>query len=84
MNHLTANYSSTVDMWMDCGEHGRIPLSQISSTFVISAIPATLPACFARLILIIDGKRLERKIKLVNGMAGLEAMICSDDDAAPF
>jgi hypothetical protein len=84
MNESVANYSSTIDMWMDCGPHGTIPLAQISATFIISALPVELPACSARLVLIVDGKVLERRVRLVNGMHGTEAMICSDDDIAPF
>jgi hypothetical protein len=78
------SYSAEVDMWLDCGEHGTIPLAQVASTFVIAASPVNLPACIARLILMIDGRQLERRVRLSAGMSGREAQISAYDEAAPF
>jgi hypothetical protein len=86
-NVPATNYSAEVDMWMECGEHGNVPLAQAASTFVISAIPATVPAaCIALIVLMIDGKRLERPVRLVSSLSpeSPKAMVSSHDSIAPF
>ena len=65
----TTNHSADVDLWMDCGPYGAIPLSQASYGFVIAATARDLPACIARIILTVDGRKYERTVRLVNGLA---------------
>jgi hypothetical protein len=81
-----SNYSAEVDIWLDCGELGIIPLSQASSTFVIADTAIDLPACEARIILKVDSRKYERKVTLVNGMSqtSRQAMILSSDGVSPF
>jgi hypothetical protein len=63
-----------------------VPLEQAASTFVIAALPVTIPACVARIVLLVDGKRLERHVRLVSGLSPnvRKAMIAAHDDVAPF
>jgi hypothetical protein len=83
---LLKNYSADVKIWMDCGEHGKVPLAHASSTFVIAATPSSVPACSAKIILVVDGERIERPVRLPNGMSAdaKEAAISSQDAVAPF
>lgn len=85
-NGTKTNHSAQVDIHMDCGPHGEVPLSQVSSTFVIAATPASIPACRARIILTVDGQRFERAVQLVNGLSPdcREAMVLSHDAVSPF
>ncbi|HEY7116928.1 MAG TPA: hypothetical protein VH475_10100 [Tepidisphaeraceae bacterium] len=82
----TEHYSAEIDMWIDCGEYGQVPLEQAASTFVITALPVSIPACIARIVLMIDGRRHERPVRLVSGLSpGVrKAMISAHDDVAPF
>ena len=80
------NYSADLKIWMDCGDHGTVPLAHAASTFVIAAAPANVPACSAKIVLVVDGDRIERPVRLVGGMSPetREAMVSSEDAFAPF
>lgn len=80
------NHSAEIDMWLDCGALGRISLSHVSSTFVVAAEAANIPACDARIILTVDGQQFVRPIKLVQGLSQScrESMILSRDGVSPF
>ena len=86
MDGSPKNYSAEVDLWLDCGPHGVVPLSQASSTFVIAATATTVPPCAAMIVLTVDGRRYERPVELVNGMSEVdrEAMVLSHDGVSPF
>jgi hypothetical protein len=79
-------HSAEVEMWLECGDHGLVALSQAAPTFVIAAKPVFVPACDARLIMIVDGQRFEHSVQLVNGMTTTrrEATICLDESVPPF
>ena len=79
-------YSAEVGIWIDCGAHGRIALSQASSTFVIAAESRSVPPCDAQIILTVDGRRHSRPVMLVSGMspANRQATVLSRDDVSPF
>jgi hypothetical protein len=80
------NYSAELSLWIDCGCHGKVPLSQASETFVIASAPTVLPACQARIILSVDGFLYERPVQLVDGFSAnsREARVLSDVDVSPF
>jgi hypothetical protein len=61
-------YSAQIDMWLECDQLGPVPLSQVAPTFVIATTPVALPACNARIVLLVDGQKFERAVRLVNGM----------------
>ena len=63
------NCSADVDMWMDCDGHGKVPLAQASSTFVVAATAVDVPPCDARIVLTVDGERFDRRVRLVNGIS---------------
>lgn len=79
-------HSAEVAMWLECGDHGRVSLSQAAPTFVVAAKPVSLPAGGARLVMIVDGQRFEHAVQLVDGMseATRKAMICLGDSVPPF
>jgi hypothetical protein len=81
-----AGYSAEVAMWLECGDHGRVSLSQAAPTFVVAAQPISLPAGGARLVMIVDGQRFEHSVRLVDGMdeGTRKAMISLDDSVPPF
>jgi hypothetical protein len=77
-------FTTDVDLWLDC-EHGRIPLSQVGSTFVIASCPRQLPPCKAQVVVSIDGQVYPRAVRLVNGMrANQRRTLVLADDAIPF
>ena len=80
-----AGYSAEVDMWLE-SEHGTVPLVQAAPRFVIAAVPVSLPTCEARLVILVDGKRSEHAITLVNGMSAkrAKAAISLGDSVPPF
>src|SRR4051794_18193165 len=61
-------YSATVEMWLDCGTLGRIPLAQTADTFVIPSESRDLPTCDACIIMKVDGHVLTRPVTLTRGM----------------
>lgn len=88
MDHVATKigHSAAIDLWLDCDHLGSVPLSQVAPTFVIASNPVALPACNARIILVIDGQKFERAVRLVNGMepTSREAAICLHDSVSPF
>jgi len=79
-------YSTDVDMWLECPESDRIPLMQVGSTFIIAASPRNIAACEATVVVTVNGKYFHRAVHLVAGMSAdsAETMILSRDDVSPF
>jgi hypothetical protein len=79
-------HSAEVAIWLDCGDHGSVPLSQAAPTFVVATESVSLPACDARLVMVVDGNRSENAVRLVSGMdrGNRKAVICLDDSVPPF
>ena len=72
-------------MWLECGQYGRVDLSRITPKAVVAKAPQTIPACFASLVVVVDGERMEKQVKLPTGFGGgLAAMIRLVTDVAPF
>ena len=80
------SYSAEIDMWLDCGSLGRLPLRQTAPTFVIVAEPRDIPACDAEIVYTIDGRPHRRAVRLVNGVStqSVETMVLSRDAISPF
>lgn len=76
-------YSSTIDLYLDAGPHGIVPLSQAADTFVIVTTAVRLPPCRARIVLVINGERFDREVDLVRGMEGREGKVRSVDPPIP-
>ena len=79
-------YSADIEMWMDCGDLGRVDLHQASTTFVIAREARDLPPCDAVIVLVVDGKTYTRPVSLPGGMSqdDPEAVVLSRDDVSPF
>lgn len=80
------SHSATVHMWLDCGEHGRMPLSRVTPKMVVAKECREIPACFAELVVTVDGRRLQKSVNLRDGFTKKRraAVIVAIDDAAPF
>jgi hypothetical protein len=64
-----ANYSADVGMWLDCFAHGKVPLAQVSSSFIIAGEPVDIPPGPAKVVVTVDGTRYERLVQLVKGLS---------------
>lgn len=72
-------------MWLEC-PYGRVDLSRITPKAVVAKSPQAFPPCFADLIVVVDGDRMQRRVNLTGGFGGgLAAMIrIVTETAAPF
>ena len=73
-------------MWLDCGEHGRVPLGRITPSEVVAKECWDIPPCLAQLIVIVDGERLSSRVNLANGFTKgrRTALVLCVDNVAPF
>ena len=80
---LPRHYSADVDLWMDCGAHGKVALSHAADDFVIAARAKRVPACNVQIVLVVDGHKYERPARLPLGMSAdnREAVL---SDIPPF
>jgi hypothetical protein len=75
------NYSADVDLWLDrSGE--RVRLAQVSSSFVISDPGAEAPAGPATIVLSVDGRTYERRVRLLSDLTSAShcSLVEPDDD----
>lgn len=79
------SYSADVKMWLDCGTHGEVELSRITPTNVIASRRYEIPPCFAKLVVVVDGKTMHRPVHLPGGFANSrKALALPVDQVAPF
>ncbi len=81
------SFSAIVNMWLDCGEHGTIPLARIAPKSVVAKEPRVVPAGTpAVLVVTVDGQTLSTRVLLTNGFTAsrLAARALPIDDSAPF
>jgi len=74
-------------MWLDCGEHGIIPLKRITPNSVVLSQSFSAPPCFAKLVVSVDGKIMSQRVSLPSGISEsrLAVMVRSiDEGVAPF
>ena len=72
-------------MWLDCGEHGRVDLSRLTPKTVVARTKQDIPPCFADLIVMVDGQRLQRRVNITGFSKGRRvARVFEADDSAPF
>ncbi len=83
---LPKSHSTDVKMWLDCGEHGMVPLSRITPTSVVARISKDIPPCDAKLVVTVDGYRMQNRIRLSEGFrkGRRTAVALPIDDIAPF
>jgi hypothetical protein len=83
---IKTSHSAVVEMWLDCGQHGCVPLARIRPTMVVAKEARQIPPCPADLIVTVDGHRLNRRVMLTAGFSKgrTAARVLPIDDAAPF
>jgi hypothetical protein len=80
-----ANYSAVVDIWMDCFSRGKVRLSQVASSFVIADAGAEVPAGPANIILTVDGRKYERRVRLVTNLTAANPYsLIEPDESIPI
>jgi hypothetical protein len=84
--NVLSPHSADVQMWLDCGEHGRAKLKRVTPTSVVLWQSFDAPPCEADLIVFIDGVKHVVRVHLERGLARnrLVATIRPIDDVAPF
>jgi hypothetical protein len=81
------SYSAVVEMWLDCGEYGLVPLARIAPKSVVAKEPRTVPAGIAAtLVVTVDGRMMSIPVMLTNGFtpSRLAARVMPIDDSVPF
>lgn len=87
---IQSNYSShsaDVDLWLDCGSHGKIPLSRISPTAIVAIDRnAVFPIGPGRLVVVVDGEQTIVPVQVSPGTPSNRgsARVVVADEAAPF
>jgi hypothetical protein len=80
-----SSHSADVQIWLDCGVHGRVDLSRESPRSVVAKAPHEIPACVAELVVSVDGRCRRTLINLRGFTKGrLAAVADSISDVAPF
>jgi len=54
-------------MWLDCGEHGLMHLSRITPKSVVAKERREIPPCFANLVVVVDGQRVQHRVHVPKG-----------------
>jgi hypothetical protein len=80
------SHSSNVDMWLDCGEHGKVPLSRITPTLVVAHSAVDIPPCTADLVIVVDGKMICHRVDVTTGFSPTRraARVRPATGSAPF
>jgi hypothetical protein len=80
------SHSAVVDMWLDCGIYGRVPLARIRPKTVVASEPCSIPPCDAELVVTVDGVCVRRKVMLTSGFTRGRriARAISITESAPF
>jgi hypothetical protein len=79
-------HSADVEMWLDCGPHGKSKLRRITRKSVVLSQPFDAPPCEGELIVFVDSKRIVRRVRLGRGVSKSRSMAFAYpvDDTAPF
>jgi hypothetical protein len=83
---LHSSHSADIEAWLDCGEHGCVPLSRITPTLAVAKAARDIPPCFADLVITVDGRALRNRVNLPSGFRNgrRAARMVTVDDVAPF
>jgi hypothetical protein len=83
---FNASHSATVEMWLDCRQHGQVPLTRVTPKSVVAKQSHDIPPCSAELVVVVDGRRMRSRVMLTNGFSNGRrvARVLTVDDAAPF
>src|SRR5579862_3557718 len=69
MSENISTHSADVEMWLDCGPHGKSRLSRSTPNPVVLSQSFDAPPCEADLIVYVDNKRMARRVKLIRGIS---------------
>jgi hypothetical protein len=80
------SHSAEVEMWLDCGIHGCVPLNRVSPSAVVAKSPVDVPAGDVDLVVSVDGQVHRVRVHLANGFSRTNptATILAVDHVAPF
>ena len=81
-----SSHSADVQMWLDCGEHGLVPLGRITPKSVVAKSSHNIPLCFADLVVTVDGLLIRSRVNRATGFSRSRraALVYPVDDSAPF
>lgn len=74
-------------MWLDCGEHGPVPLCRVTPYLVESPDPRDVPPCIATLVVVVDEQIVRWPVILVDGFSTVERFavaVSIDEDVELF
>ena len=86
LESILGSHSAEVEMWLDCGEHGKAKLRRIAPNSVVLWESFNAPPCDADLIVQVDGKSMTRRVK-VGGLSAnrlVAKIFLATESIAPF
>ena len=79
------SHSADVQIWLECEGHGKIELGRVTPKLVVAKGPHNIPACFANLVVMVDGRCICNPVRILSGFKRRNvARVCSVSDIAPF
>lgn len=82
-----ASHSADVEIWLDCGQYGRIAVSRVTAKSVVTVEPPQdIPPCYARLVVTVDGHQMHDNVNVTSGFSRGRrfARVRSVNGSAPF
>src|SRR5438105_4098188 len=64
-----ATHSADVEIWLECGEHGRVDLCRITPRSVVAKERREIPPCYADLVVSVDGRIRRIPVNLSSGFS---------------
>jgi hypothetical protein len=86
LDNIYSTHSTEVEMWLDCGEHGKASLRRITPNSVVLREPLEAPPCHADLVIRVDGKMLICRVDVISGLSKnrMVALVLPIDNIAPI
>jgi hypothetical protein len=83
---LVSSHSADVEMWLDCGPYGTVPLARITPKAIVAKDRPDIPACEAVLVVTVDGQFIRNRVMLTSGFSRGRnfARIQPMNDVVPF
>jgi hypothetical protein len=78
-------HSAEVQIWLDCDGYGRVELSRVTPKSVVAKTALFMPACFADLVVMVDGQRISNRVRVTSGFSNRAvALVRPVSNVAPF
>ena len=74
-------HSAEVEIKLDCGPHGVVPLRRVTPTDMESRETQAIPPCAATLIAVVDGDEMRAAVSLPEGFNGTTARAVNVEEA---